>query len=40
MEKQLAFFKDQKELAQIKGAIGESGLMTQALASVPRLGGG
>jgi hypothetical protein len=40
MEKQLAFFKDQKELAQIKGAIGESGLMTQALASVPGLGGG
>ena len=39
MEKQLAFFKDQKELAQMKGALGESALMTQALASVPGLGG-
>jgi len=40
MEKQLAFFKDQKELTQIKGAIAESSLMTSTLANVPGVGGG
>jgi hypothetical protein len=40
MEKQLAFFKDQKELAQTKGAIAESSLMTSTLANVPGVGGG
>ncbi len=40
MDKQLAFFKDQKELTQIKGAIAESSLMTSTLANVPGVGGG
>jgi hypothetical protein len=40
LDKQLAFFKDHKELAQIKSAIAESPLMTSMLANVPGVGGG
>jgi hypothetical protein len=35
LDKQLAFFKDPKELGQVKGLLGDSSLMTSALPSLP-----
>ncbi len=40
LDKQLAFFKDQKELDEVSGLIGESPLMKGVLPSVPGLSGG
>jgi hypothetical protein len=40
IDKQLAFLKNQKELVEIQGLMGESSLMKSTLASVPGVGGG
>jgi len=37
LQKQLAFLKDQKELQEVKGLLGESGLMSSVLPSIPGL---
>jgi hypothetical protein len=39
LEKQLAFLKDQKELDEVKGLIGESSLVKSALPAIPGLTG-
>jgi len=39
IDKQLAFLKNQKELAEVQGLLGESTLMKSALANVPGVGG-